>query len=374
MLIFRYLNREIILTLLAVTLILLLIFVSNQFVRYLGAVADGRLAFWVFMRLVAIEIPHLLVLLLPLSLYIAILLSFGRLYADNEITVMQAAGMSRKQLLYQTLPIALVVATIVGILTLWLSPIIVHYRDQLLAQMGETSLQTLLPGQFQSGFDGNRVFYVAHMSVDRKNLDNIFVAEKNRSASVNGQTVWTVLSANRGYQMVDPKTGDLFLVTTDGHRYEGVPGTSNYQMVDYEKYGIRIEQNYSADTHTNFASMSTYFLTQLFIWPLYVDKKPVMAELQWRLSLPLSAILLTILAVPLSRVKPRQGKYANLIPAILFYIVYANLLFVSRTWVEKGTLHGLLGMWWVHILLLLVASIFLLNDYQKKRILNWLKH
>lgn len=362
MIVFRYLNREILYTLFAVTLILLLIFLSNQFIRYLDAVADGRLAFWIFLRLMLVEMPHLLSLLFPLGLYLGILLAYGRLYADNEMTILQALGLGRQQIVWLTLPMILGMVVLVAVLTLWMGPQITHYRDQLLAQIGETSLQTLLPGQFQATSNGKRVFYVARMSVDRKNLQTIFVAEKTTQDDSAASDNWSVLAADRGYQELNAKTGDLFLVTTDGHRYSGIPGSPNYQIIDYTKYGVKLEQRFTGVSLQNEDALPTWAL-----WKVR-NKQAALAELQWRISLPLSALLLGLLAIPLSQLKPRQGKYARLVPAILLYIIYANLLFVSRAWLGKGVISGLLGMWWVHLLLLVVVSLLLPNEYQWQRL------
>lgn len=347
MIIFRYLTKEIFQALFAVTFVLLLIFLSNQLVRYLSYAASGKIPASILLQLMGLEIPYLLAVLLPLGLYLGILLVYGRMYAENELRVMQAYGLSTKKLVKITGIFALFVMMIVVGLTFWVNPFIASQKDQLIAKGLSTQnlFDTLMPGRFQLSGDDKRVIYVERVTRNHQEAQNIFVAEQKprpaQAASSEGNS-WAVLSAKSGYQARDPLTHDRFVVATDGYRYEGVPGLLDYKIIQFKKYAIRIPDQEIRTLRQLEEAVPTKTL-----WQHYHDPKNA-AELQWRISLPLSLLLLALFAIPMSRVGPRQGRYAQILPAILIYVIYINLLFVARDWVEHQYLPNIFGMWWVH--------------------------
>ncbi len=354
MIIFRYLSRELLTALCAITSIILLLFLSNQFTRYLSQAATGKFAGAILLRLIGIEIPHLLGILLPLGLFLAILFIYGRMYTDNEMTILTVCGISRTKLTLLTLPITLLVFITVSILSLWISPKLLMYRDTLLAQTGTAAqLETTLPGRFQEMNSGQRVFYVESISPDHQRMQNLFMAQLANDSTPNNPN-WVIVTAKDGYQVVYPTTGDRFFVITNGRRYQGTPGKNDFSVVQFGKYGIRIE-SHAADITAQEETMPTSAL-----WHAKKNKNLALSELQWRLSMPLSVLLLTLLAIPLSRVKPRFGRYGQLLPAILMYILYANLLLVGRNWIEQNIIPAHIGLWWIHgLLLLAIITIWL---------------
>ena len=368
MIITRYLSKEVMNALLAITLILLLAFLSQQVVRYLNYVAIGKIPTGVLLQLVSFEIPYLLAFLLPLGLYLGILLAYGRLYSDNEMAILQMSGFGRCRLMRLTAVIGAVVSLIVLLLMTWVNPVISAKRQVMMASDEATLhlVQTLIPGRFQTSPDGRHVMYVEKLSRNHERAENVFMAQELKQAATttpqDGEPVrpaWMLVSAKEGYQEKDPASADQFFVTTDGYRYEGTPGQNDYKIVQFKKYAVRILQSDPRVTHEEVETLSTQQL-----WQSY-DKPKEAAEFQWRFSVALSAILLALLAVPLSRVKPRQGRFLALLPAILIYICYINLLFVARHWVEQGHISIALGMWWVHALMLaIIGFIMLFNARQ----------
>lgn len=340
MIISRYLTKEVYGTLFATTILLLLIFASNQFARYLHLAASGELSNNVILLLMLLHIPILLSLLLPLSLFIAILVAYGRLYADNEMTILFACGVSPKKILKITAQFSLVIFLLVGSLSLYICPKLSSYSDQIVNQNAASILQLLQPNRFQSINKDKWIFYVDAATKDKNHLSNIFAA--------NVQNHYTV-SAQGGYQKLDPNTGDSFLVLTNGYRYSGIPGKKNFQIIKYDEYGIRLQQETTNDASRDESNQATTLLWQ------HNDKNPAAAELQWRISLPISVLVLAILGAAISPVKPRRGRFAQLAPAILLYIIYAQLLFLSRTWLAKGSIIPLFGMWWTHLIMLTIA-------------------
>lgn len=334
MIIFRYLVKEVFLTLVALTAILMLIFMSNQLVQYLNRAASGSIPGVIIMKLMALEVPNLMGLLLPLGFYISLLLAYGRLYADSEMTVMQASGYGPMQLLKHSMMMASVVALIVAVALIWASPHIAVERAKLLRSSGvQTLIKTLMPARFHS-INGDQVFYVQSMNREHTEAEQVFFAKID-------QGKWDVLWADKAYAEVDPKTSEDYVVLADGKEYQGVPGAADYQVVEFKEYRARLPHptlSIKDDTRT---------LTTAELWRTYRDNPAKAAELQWRFSIPLMVLTLTLVAVPLSRVSPRSGKFAKLLPAVIVYILYANFMFIFR----DAIAHSQLAAWQAMLLL-----------------------
>lgn len=365
MILTRYLTREVASTLFAVTLVLLLIFLSNQLVRYLSYAASGKIAANILLQLMGFSVPLLLALLLPLGLYLGIVLAYGRLYADNEMRMMQIGGFSTQKLIKVTSVFALFISFIVLILMLWINPLIIAKRELLLSKSGsmEAIFDTLLPGRFQVSLNGERVVYVGQIARNHQSAKNLFIAEQRKNVGEE-KISWTVLSAAQASQLTDPVTQEKFMVASDGYRYDGTPGENEYKIIQFKKYAVHAQE---VPIHSKY-QVEEMIPTHV-LWQHYQQNPLQAAELQWRLSIALSAFLLALLAIPLSQVRPRQGRYASLFPAILIYVVYVNLLFVARHWIEQKTVPIDLGMWWVHLLLLAVVLCLFLFNHR-----GWMRH
>ncbi|CAM4470020.1 MAG: Lipopolysaccharide export system permease protein LptF [Legionella sp.] len=342
MIIFRYLAKEVFVTLIALTSILVLIFLSNQLIQYLNRAASGSIPGVIIMKLMMLELPTLLSLLVPLGFYIAMLVAYGRLYAESEMTVLRACGYGSGQLLKHSFFMASFVAVIVAAVMIWASPYIYIERAKLLRTTGiQTLVQTIMPGRFHAINDGQQVFYVQSMSRDHTQAEQVFLAKRSTEKE---KTRWDVLWADKAYAETDVKTGEDYIILQDGKEYQGTPGHANYQIAEFGEYKARLPHpivKISDDLRT-FSTAS--------LWPLNNPDRAKAAELQWRLSVPLMVLTLTLVAVPLSRINPRSGKYAKLFPAILIYIIYANLMFIGRNAVVSGVVPQWIGLWWIHIL------------------------
>jgi lipopolysaccharide export system permease protein len=344
MLIFRYLLKEVFTTLVALTAILLLIFMSNQVVIYLNRAASGGIPGMLIMQLMILELPMFLSLLLPFGFYLALLLAYGRLYADQEMTVLQACGYGYPQLLKHSLIMASAVALVTALMV-FESPKIAYERASLLQTTGpKTLIQTIMPGRFRALSGGQQVFYVDEMDPEHTHAKHIFIA---RLLHGKEKPQWDVLWASRAFVATDAN-GEDAIILEDGKKYQGQPGLADYQIAQFERYQARLPHPVVVVKD----DIRTVPFRDLLSWNQHNRQKA--AELQWRCSIPLMVFVLTLVAVPLSRVNPRAGKYARLLPAIILYILYANFMFIARDWLAAGKLPLWMGLWWLH---LLVASI-----------------
>ncbi len=359
MILSRYLTREVMMTVLAVTVVLTLAFISQQFVRYLSFVAAGKIPTSLLFVLVTMEAPFTLAFLLPLGLFLGVFLCLGRLYADQELPIMHMVGLTQARLLRIILSISASIGILVLLLSLFFNPWIATKRAALMTSDEATVdlVQTLIPGRFQVTQDGTHVLYVKTLSRDHKRAQDVFLAQQKSTDAATGQSNWMLEVAEEGYQTQDKQTGDMLFVLNNGFRYEGEPGRNDYKIIEFKKNIIRVLQNDVQTVHGRSEMYRSWVL-----WQHYADPDQA-AELQWRISLGIAALLLGLLAVPFAYVPPRQNRYMLLLPAIFCYVIYINLLYFARHAVEKGSLPISVGMWWVHLLLL--TFILILIRYRK---------
>ncbi|MBR9829755.1 MAG: LPS export ABC transporter permease LptF [Oceanospirillales bacterium] len=349
MIIFRYLAREALISTAAVTSVLLLIITSARLIKYLADAATGKLeagfVFWVLLW----RIPGFLELLLPLGLFLGILLAFGRLYLDSEMVVLRACGISQKRLAMYALGPAALVAGLVAVMTLWLAPLGAAKSEEIFRiQESRSELELLTPGRFQSQTNGRQVTYAESYDADSDQLLEVFIAQRNE----NGEPI--VLTAAYAERQMVPEYAGRFLVLQDGYRYDGVPGQAAYSRTQYAGYGISLPEAELAREVTELDALPTLQL-------LSSDDQAQQARLHWRLSLPVLAFIVTLIAVPMSRTNPRQGRFAKLIPSIVVYLLYLSLLTSTRSAVEDGE-QSVWLLWVIHALFLVLAANLILAE------------
>jgi lipopolysaccharide export system permease protein len=347
LIVFRYLSREVLVTLSAVSAVLLVIIMSGRFIKYLAQAASGALDPGVLFLIMGFRLPGFLQLILPLGLFLGILLAYGRLYLESEMTVLAATGMSQQRLLWMTLAPAALVSLLVAWLSFSLAPqgatqfqLLINKQDAM------TEFDTLVPGRFQLLRDGSRVTYTETMTDDRINLGGVFISEKKLDEKKDHGI--TVLVGEKGRQEIKPD-GNRYLILENGYRYDGNPGQADYRVIKDDTYGALLPKPEISDEITDRDAIPTSELLS------GEDTARNKAELQWRVSLPILVFIVTLMAVPLARVNPRQGRFLKLLPAILLYMAYLTILIAARGALEKGKIPMVLGLWWVHAIFLSIG-------------------
>ncbi len=355
--ILRYLSRQLLVSMTAVAGVLLLIFMSGRFIKYLAEAAAGQLAADVLFAIMAYRLPEFMQLILPLGLFIGILLAYGRMYMESEMTVLHACGMSKWDLVRMTMVSAVVVTVIVAFMSLYLSPWGYKKVEDILEEQSRlTEFEMLAPGRFQALRNGLRVTYTESLSDDKRELRKVFISEQHPE-----KDQMAVLIAERGTQVVDPDTGSRFIVLHDGRRYEGTPGQPDYRVIEFASYGIKISELSEGARRGRPDALTTREL-------LDSDDPKLRALLHWRIALPMLVPVVALLAIPLSRANPRQGRFLKLLPAMLIYIVYLGCLIAIRKALEKQQIPEWLGMWWLHVVFALIAFALLFGgDWLQKR-------
>jgi len=337
----RYLVREIAQVMLVLCAILLMLYLSSRFVRYLAKAAEGVMGSEFIVSLLLLKLAVFLVLLLPLALYLAVILALGRMHEDSELQAMAACGIGRSALLRVVLGVAGAVALLTALLSMVVGPWANGHINQLEVQARERALvSSLVAGQFRE-FGKDRVIYSEGIADDGGYLQRLFIQLRHGESA-------EVLAAERGRYHVNSESNDQFLVLEDGRRYSGTPGRRDYTVTDYASYGVRVEHNSAA-----IDGRDPGVLPMSALWA--AGTPGAQAELQWRLAMPLAAVLLAVLALRLSDVFQLYGRYARLVSAIGIYFIYNNSLGVSKNLLDRDLLPAWIGLWWAHLLLLVLV-------------------
>lgn len=354
----RYIFREIASTWLGVTMVLLLILLTNQFARVLGDVAKGQLPRDAAFEVIALSAAQYLTILVPVGLFLAVMLALGRLYKDSELPAMMACrvgpGGIYRPLLWLLLPLASAVAW----LSIDLAPRALQAVDRIGAEARrEADLASIEPGRFTQVGSGEAVVYGERVTPDGI-MENVFLQRQVDEESIE------VVVAKRGQQIDSDDPDVRFLVLHEGRRYEGIPGTTQFRVVEFVEHGIPYRLPSLDPPAPKPRAMTIIDLIR-------AGELAHIAEIQWRIGVPLATIILAILAVPLSRTQPRSGRYGRLAVGLLVFIIYLNMLSAAKAWVEQGTLSPLLGLWWVHATILALGlGILALQNSIHRRIFS----
>ena len=362
MIIFRYLLGEVFKSQLAVFVILMTIILSQRFVKILADASEGELPGQLVMSIVALKLPQLAVIILPLSAFVGILVAYGRVYADSEMTVLHATGVSEWYITRITLMLSFIMALLAAAVTLYISPWATEQEYQLLEKAdANASLFSLIPGRFQHTSNEKAVIFVH--SINRNGeLEKVFVAQNRARDEDAGHAI---VYAQQG-KVTEDASGAQSLQLEQGRRYAGAGNTAAFDVTEFDRYQIQIREQEAEQRRRKLSSLPTAELLQQ-------DSNEAVAEWHWRIAIPLSIPLLTLIAVPLSRVNPRQGKFGRLMPALLLYLGYYALLIIARSALEDGKIPAVLGMWWLHALaLVLGAGLILRSRTSAQRFQAWL--
>ncbi len=334
----RYVLREVALSWLAVTAVLLAILVSNQLAQVLGQAAERGYPREVIFGLIGLMSIQNGTYVIPVGLLLGIVLALGRLYHESEMAALRACGVGPGRLLRPVGLLALAVTALLGWLALDAAPRSFGRAQEIQREaLRAAEFGMLEPGKFHTFARGSAVFYAESVDPDGT-LRRVFLQRRVADRV-------EIVLADRARHLVEDGGALHVLVLYDGERYEGVPGQAEMRRVRFAEHGIPVRVG---EPTSGPARVETRPTLELLGDPSIAAQ----AEFQRRVSLPLMALVLTVLAVPLAELRPRQGRYARIGVVILVYFVYANLLSAAQTWIEKGWVTPAIGVWWTHALVL----------------------
>jgi lipopolysaccharide export system permease protein len=347
----RYLVRELAANFAGATLILLLVVVGTAVADLLAKIARGRIPADLLFTLIALRSVDALTVLLPLAAFLGVLLAYGRLWRDSEMAVLQSSGLDTGGLARPLVLLIVPMMFLLGTISFWLAPAAVRLSQTLLEEANRSLIIAgLEPGRFIElpGKDGE--IYVGEMSSDGTTFKRMFV-ENERPEKDTGKTRIDVITATHGFLYHDADGVGRYLALQDGFRVEGKLGDDDYRLMRFARNDIKLPDNENDDNDTAAKrSAPTRVLLR------NADDPVMRAELHWRLAAPLSALVLALLALPLSKSSPREPRYARLLIAVLTWWVFNTGLGLGRSWISQGKLAPVFGFWWVYIPTIAMAA------------------
>ncbi len=338
-------------TFLAVTTVLLMIIISGRLIKTMAYAAAGEMSMQVVLMALLLRLPSFLQIIIPMSLFIAVLIGYGRMYAESEMTVLTATGFSDRRLLGYTMVPGVFFMVLVGFCSLWLSPYGSDTAEELFVEESKkTEFELLTPGRFQSMSRGDRVTYTESLSSDKKQMRNVFIADGD-----------SLIVAESGTQHVSPTSGSRYLELHEGRRYDLTPGSAELKVLDFDHYGVKIAEESPERKRIRKDAIPT---KELFG---QTDPK-LRAQLHWRLSFIAMVPVVILLAFPLAKVNPRQGRFAKMFPALILFIVYVSLIAGLTGSVESGKLSPWVGFWAVHLFFTVLGCLFIIWPTVKRRL------
>lgn len=367
MIIDRYVRLEILRLFFGITLVLLLIFSSQQMVRYLNMITSGKVEARIFFQLFMIEVPYLLAMLMPVGFYLAVLLGLNRLYTDHEMVVLKQLGLTHARLIrvsmYAVTPVVILLFLLMG----YCNPILSNIRQHLLHQTSAAIhlVDTLASGRFQVAPDGKTVVYANQVSNEKQNhkiASQVFVVKeleglnsKEDSNTILAEDEWRhkktmILMAKKAYELdlqaVHQNSSNRYFVAEEGARYWGAPAEKKFEMTKFLRYQFSLPSQIDYTFNSEEETLSTVDLWQNRHIP------SMAAELQWRIAIPISVLLLTLFAIQITYTRPRQNRIWFLLFGMMVFLAYFNLLIVGRHWIESLKVSAAVGLWWIHALFL----------------------
>jgi len=339
----RYLTMEILKSSAATLLILFIILMSNTLGRVLSDIADGDIPQQALWPVLLSQSVNVFSLLLPIGFFFGIVFAFGRLYKDHEMVVMSACGMGYSHFYKPVLILLVPVFLLSAYCSIWFNAQTQRIAQSIVdREKNVQEFEQVKPGQFNQSKNGEHVFFMQSLSEDKRQLNNIIISQTNRQGMV-------LETAKSGRHKTDEISGDLFLVVGPGKRYEGQTGEKDYKIIEFEQHGILIEKKSEVGRQQILEKEKP----PLTLWSS--SRRADNVELHWRISIPIVLVVLALLAVPLSYIAPRQGRYGKVGIALVVYIVYLNLMAYTRAQLEADSLPLAVNFWWVHMLFIILT-------------------
>ena len=348
----KYLLKILVVFFIAIFFIIGLIIFGNQFVLTVQESVEHGIPIQELMPIIGFNMLRDLPVILSLSFFLSIIISISQLYKSSEAVVMNSIGIGDKSFIHLIQPVVMLLFLLVFFLTIYAVP---WAKQQKSIAEDETvnasEFSFITEGKFESFKNGEIVFYASESSsVDNageQNMEEIFIYLSKSDSPI-------VVLASEATKYTDSNNESIYLRLKDGVRYEGLPGDENVNILNFDKYDLEIVSGEVQKTLSSFSEIEEKTSIDLLLDGGLLAN----AEIQWRLSQPISILILSIIGVLLGKTSPRTGKGVNLLFGVIIFMLYNNTLLVAKNSIESGQLNPFIGLWSIHILLILAVIIF----------------
>ena len=337
----RALRQELNFTTGVVFMVLVTLVLTNLMIRVLGNAASGTANPKDALVLIGLGMINYLPILLTASVFVAILMVLTRWYKDSEMVIWQSAGISLIKILRPILNFTAPIAIAIAVLSIFASPWASEKSATIKQRFQQRDdISMLAPGQFRESSGNNRVFFIESMNPETDMITNVFVTDFGKERQL-------VAVAKQGF-IQNTSGGEKQLILEMGRRYEGTPGNTDFRITEFDKYTVKLADKVIDPIINGPRTLPAWVLIQDL-------NKAHLGEILWRIGLPLMVFVFAIIAIPLSYMDPRRGRYTALIMAVLLYFTYSNLLKLMQAWVTTGKLSFSIGWWLLHVVIALIG-------------------
>ena len=360
----RYMRRSLVALFFAIFFIIGLVLFGNQFVLMVQESVERGIPLQELMPLVGFNMIRDVSLILSLSLFLAIILTISQLYKNSEAVVMNSLGLSDKHFIVFIQPLVLLSFVIIFFLTIYAVPWAKQQKNIMEEETKNASeFSFITEGEFEVFKQGEIVFYASESkfldTIEGQNMEEIFIYAFDNEKPV-------IVLASEAKKYIDSESKSIYLRLKDGVRYQGIPGNENINILNFDLYDLEIvsgELQKSIVIYTKIEGKSTLDLIK-------EGGRYANAELQWRLSQPITVLILSVIGVFLGKTSPRGGKGVNLLIGVIIFMLYYNGLLIAKSAIELGQMDPIIGLWGVHLLMVLL--LLLLYQFRQMRIANYL--
>jgi lipopolysaccharide export system permease protein len=348
----RYLLKNLVVIFLGILVIISLIIFGNQFVMTAQKSVEHGIPLSELMPIVGFNMLRDLPIILSLSFFLSIIISISQLYRNSEAVVMNSFGIGDRNIMNLIKPLSIVIFLLIFSLSMYAVPWAKNQKSLTEdVTVNASDFSFITEGKFESFKNGEIVFYASDSSSisnsGEQNMEEIFIYVSNKDSPI-------VVLASKATKYTDSKNESIYLRLEDGLRYEGLPGDENVNILNFDKYDLEIVSGEVQKSLSNFSEIEEKTSIDLFLEGGLLAN----AEIQWRLSQPISILILSIIGVLLGKTSPRTGKGVNLLFGVIIFMLYNNGLLVAKNSIESGQLNPLIGLWSIHILMILCMIIF----------------
>ena len=348
----RYLLKNLVVILLAIFLIISLIIFGNQFVMTAHKSVEHGIPLSELMPIVGFNMLRDLPIILSLSFFLSIIISISQLYRNSEAVVMNSFGIGDRNFMNLIKPLAIVIFLFIFSLSMYAVPWAKNQKSLTEdVTVNASDFSFITEGKFENFKNGEIVFYASdstpNSNSEEQNMEEIFIYVSNNDSPI-------VVLASEATKYTDSRNESIYLRLRDGLRYEGLPGDENVNILNFDKYDLEIVSGEVQKSLSNFSEIEEKTSIDLFLEGGLLAN----AEIQWRLSQPISILILSIIGVLLGKTSPRTGKGVNLLFGVIIFMLYNNGLLVAKHSIESGQLNPLIGLWSIHILMIICMIIF----------------
>jgi len=362
----RYINFKLLSIFTAIIFVISFVVFGNQFVLRVKESSEIGIPFMEIMPIIFLNLLRDIPLIVTLSIFLSIIVTFNQLYKSSEAIVLNSFGLGKKHFAIIIQPIVILIFTTMLVFTTYIIPVAKFEKNIIENESKNASeFSFITEGEFEEFKNGEIVFFASESNsienAQLQNMEEVFIYAFNKNDPI-------IVVASEATKYIDPVNKGTYLRLRNGKKYQGFPGSKNKKILDFDSYDLEIVSGKIKESLIASSTIESTKTSDLLI----IGNSLALSELQWRLSQPVSLIVLSFLGILLGETSPRGGKSLGLVFGLAIFIVYNNILIMIKSSIENESLNPIIGLISVHFFVVVIIFIIYrlmslnLNNYVDK--------